>query len=116
MNALGADTGKSREVGAVRCHDLRTQAPWFSASARQSTWNPEKRGNALVDWRGERAPHNDPHKLTKPPSVGSAAEPPSGGSELHCVMAAAQRSLRIPRQSRQPPFRPEAGMVGGFAA
>src|SRR4029079_3135421 len=72
--------GEEREVGTVRYHDLRTQAPQFSASARQSTRKPEKTGNALVDRRGERAPHNDPPTLTRPPSVGSAAEPPSGGS------------------------------------
>ena len=38
---------------------------------------------------------NSPHKLTKPPSLGSAAEPPSGGSELHArVTSAADRSCR----------------------
>jgi hypothetical protein len=44
-DVFGAGTGeKGREVGAVRCHDLRTQAPQFSASARQSTRKPEKTG------------------------------------------------------------------------
>src|SRR4029079_12966879 len=46
----------------------------------------------------ECAPHNDPHKLPKPPSVGSAAEPPSGGSKcmaswwLHIVRSEASVS------------------------
>jgi hypothetical protein len=59
---------------------------------------------------------NYPHKLTKPPGPGPAAEAASGGSELHGGMAAAHRSLRIPRQSRRPPCRGEAGTWGGFAA
>ena len=33
---------KGREVGAVRCHDLRTQAPQFLASARVKHVEPER--------------------------------------------------------------------------
>src|SRR4029078_13217512 len=91
---------KVGEVGAVRCHDLRTQAPQFLASAQQSTGTGEDR-NALVNRRGERAPHNYAHKLSKPPSVGSAAEPPSGGS--NCMASWWPHNARLEARVRRGP-------------
>src|ERR1051325_9838931 len=43
---------EGREVGAARCHDLRTQAPQLSPSARQKHEERGKVGIVLVDRHG----------------------------------------------------------------
>src|ERR1051325_2234354 len=64
----------------------------------------------------ECAPHNDPHKLSKPPSVGSAAEPPSGGSNCTASwrLHIAPSESYVSRGSHHSVLRP--ARVGGFAA
>ena len=102
-------TERRWEVGAVRCHDLRTQAPQFSASARQSTrvklGRPED-CRSCCSWTGSAQLRSQAAKAAERWLGGGAA---FGRLQLHGVMVAAHRSLRITRQSRQPPFRCEAG-------
>src|ERR1051325_5347926 len=73
-------------------------------------------GNALVARHGERAPHNDPHKLTKAAGPLARRRSRLGRLQLHAGTAAAPRSLRITRQSRRLPCRSVVGMVGGLCS
>jgi hypothetical protein len=59
---------------------------------------------------------NNPHKLTKAAERWLGGGAAFGRLQLHGVMAAAHRSLRILVQSRQPPFRSEVGTVGGLCS
>ena len=85
--------------------------------SRQETRNNSYRRDIDATRRQTRTQRaNYPHKLTKAAERWLGGGAAFGRLQLHGVMAAAHRSLRGKRQSRQPPFRCETGMVGGFAA
>jgi hypothetical protein len=106
---------KGREVGAVRCYDLRTQAPQFSASARQKHEERGRSESFLLIGTGV-CPAQRSSQAVKAAERWLGGGAAFGRLQLHGVMVAAHRSLRISRQSRQPPFRLRPARVGGFAA
>ena len=98
------DTGKVGEVGAVRCHELRTQAPEFSASARQSTRNPEKRRQrSRQSARGAR-PAQRSSQADKGRRALARRRSRRGRLQLHARVTSAASSLlplRVSRGSRR---------------
>jgi hypothetical protein len=115
-DAFGAGTGE--EVGRSAQFDATICAPKrhnFRLRHGKSTRNGEGRNRSCRSAR-RCAPHNDPHKLPKPPSVGSAAEPPSGGSNCTASwrLHLAPSESHVSRGSHHSVARP--ARVGGFAA
>jgi hypothetical protein len=114
-DAFRADTGEKE--GGRRSSMPRSAHP----SATIFGFGTAKHGNRRRQERSRQSARGTgPAQLRS--QAAKAAERWLGGGaafgrlQLHGVMVAAHRSLRGKRQSRQPPCRSEAGMVGGFAA